>query len=155
MFTDRHIGGLFKHIGRYDLVIDDHFHTVISPIAIEWVKTFSRANTPALGGILLALTFRDIHSPELEQLVVKKLDEENFYKYLDLRETAALFLSLSKHQRYRTHSLFNKLQKVIYEQQNYYKHFPDIVAAIKEGLAAIENNSEKPLEISQAYKQIL
>jgi len=46
-------------------VIDEQFHTVIAPIAIEWIKTFTRAQAPALGGILLALTFRNISSPEL------------------------------------------------------------------------------------------
>ncbi len=70
-----HITALFKHIGFYDLVIDDHFNTVIAPIAIEWVKTFNREQAPTIGSILLAITARNINTPELEQLVVKKLDE--------------------------------------------------------------------------------
>ena len=53
-------------------------------------------------------------------MVVKKLDEENIYRYLDLEETAALYVTLSKHQRFVNHSLFNKIQKVIYEQKKYY-----------------------------------
>lgn len=83
-FTDFHIRYLFTHIAQHDLEIDEQFHTVIVPIAIEWVKTFTRAQAPALGGILLALTYRNISSPELQQLVAKKLDEEQIYRYLDL-----------------------------------------------------------------------
>ena len=64
-FTDFHIRCLFTHIAQYDLVIDEQFHTVIAPIAIEWVKTFTRAQAPTLGGILLSLTYRNISSPEL------------------------------------------------------------------------------------------
>jgi hypothetical protein len=32
-------------------------------VAVEWVKTFTRANAPTLVGILLALTYRNISSP--------------------------------------------------------------------------------------------
>lgn len=64
-FSDEHIGMVFKQIGRYDLVVDDHFHTVIAPIAVEWVKTFDRNNAHALQSILLCLTYRNISSPEL------------------------------------------------------------------------------------------
>jgi hypothetical protein len=72
---------------------------------------------------------------------VKKLDEEQIYRYLDLRETAALFLSLSKHKRYLNHSLFNKIQKVIYQQKAYYSNYPDLLEAIREGMAAVEEQS--------------
>jgi len=120
------------------------------------VKGFTRAQAPTLAGILLAITYRNIPTPELEQLVVKKLDEEQIYRYLDLHETVAVFLSLSKHQRYLNHSLFNKIQKVIYQQKAYYSHYPDLLDAIREGLAAVEQQSgQKPLEIQQAYKQIV
>jgi hypothetical protein len=54
--------------------VDDSFHTVIAPIAIEWIKNFNRDQAPTIGSILLALTFRNITSPELEELAVKKLD---------------------------------------------------------------------------------
>ena len=66
---------MFNQIAFYDLVVDDHFHTVIAPIAVEWVKTFTRDNAPALQSILLALVGRNISSPELEQAVLNKLDE--------------------------------------------------------------------------------
>lgn len=130
-FTDNHITALFKHIGYYDLPIDDNFHTVIAPIAVEWVKTFNREQAPTLGSILLALTFRNIPSPELEQLVVKKLDEDNIYRYLDLRETVALFVSLSKLPKYLNSSLFNKLQNVIYQQKAFYAQQPELLKAIR------------------------
>ena len=75
---------------------------------------------------------------------------------MDLRETVALFLSLSKHSRYLNTSLFNKLQNVIYQQKAFYSHHPDLLKAIQEGLDAVEANSkkEKPLEINAANKQI-
>ena len=148
---------LFKQIGRYDLPVDDHFHTVIAPIAVEMVRTFNREQAPTLASILLTLTYRGISSPELEQAVVKKLDEENIYKYVNLHETVALFLSLSKVPRFLNSSLFNKLQNVIYQQKAYYAHHPELLKAIREGLDAVEAQAkgEKPLEISAAYKQIV
>lgn len=75
---------------------------------------------------------------------------------MNLKETVALFLSLSKHSRYLNSSLFNKLQNVIYQQKAYYAHYPDLLKDIREGLDAVEANSkgEKPLEINAAYKQI-
>jgi hypothetical protein len=107
--------------------------------------------------MLLALTHRQIASPELEQLVVKKLDEDNIYRYVNLRETVALFVSMSKLPRYLNSSLFNKLQNVIYQQKAFYEHHPDLLKAIREGLDAVEAQAkgEKPLEISAAYKQIV
>ncbi len=148
---------LFKQIGRYDLPVDDHFQTVIAPIAVEMVRTFNREQAPTLASILLTLTYRGISSPELEQAVVKKLDDENIYKYVNLHETVALFLSLSKVPRFLNSSLFNKLQNVIYQQKAYYAHHPELLKAIREGLDAVEAQAkgEKPLEISAAYKQIV
>lgn len=68
----------------------------------------------------------------------------------------ALFLALSKHPRYLKHSLFNKLQKVIYQQKAYYAHHPKLLAAIREGMTAVEKElGEKPAEIPEAYKQIV
>lgn len=86
--------------------------------------------------------------------MVRKLDEENFYRYLDLKETVALFVALSKHKRFLSHSLFAKLQKVIYQQKAFYSAHPDLVEAIREGMAAVEASTDKPLEIQQAYKHL-
>lgn len=107
--------------------------------------------------MILALTVRNIDSPELEHQVVKKLDEENIYRYLDLKQTVKVFLALSKHKRFINHSLFVKLQKVIYEQKNYYSHFPELLRDIREGMAAVEQSAgenEEPIKIEEAYKQI-
>lgn len=75
---------------------------------------------------------------------------------MDLKETVAVFVSLSKHEKYLNSSLFNKIQNVIYQQKAFYSHHPDLLAAIREGLDAVEASSkgEKPLEINAAYKQI-
>jgi hypothetical protein len=51
---------------------------------VEWVKNLTRDQAPTLLSILLTLTARNISSPELEQAVVKKLDGENIYRYLNL-----------------------------------------------------------------------
>ena len=126
-------------------MVDDYFHTVIAPIAIEWVKTFTRANARALQSILLTLLYRDISSPELEQLVVKKLDEESIYRYLDYKGTVAVFVALSKHKRFHSSSLFNKIQKVIYQQKKYYSNHPDMLKAIKEGMETVEQIGDQPL----------
>ena len=134
LFTDHHITAVFNQIGKYDLVVDDHFHSVIAPIAVEWVKTFNRNHAPTLQSILLTLTHRNIESPELEQAVVSKLDEESIYRYLDLTGTVAIFLSLSKHKRFHKTSLFEKIQKVIYQQKKYYSQKPDLLKDIKEGM---------------------
>ena len=155
LFSEHHIAAIFNQIGKYNLVVDDSFHTVIAPIAIEWVKTFNRENAPALSSMLLTLTYRNITSPELESLVVKKLDEENIYRYLSLEQTVAAFVALSKHKRYLKHSLFLKLQKVIYQQKAYYSQHPELLKAIKEGMDAVEKGGEKPMQISEAYKQIV
>jgi hypothetical protein len=136
-------------------VVDDYFHTVIAPIAVEWVKTFTREQAPTLQSIILALAYRNISSPELEQAVVQKLDEQNIYRYLDLTGTVAVFLALSKHKRFHNSSLFAKLQKVIYQQKNYYSQKPELLRAIKQGMEAVEESGEKPLEIQQAYRQIV
>ena len=154
MFTDEHIATVYNHIGKYDLVVDDHFHTVIAPISIEWIKTFDRNNAGTLQSMLLTLLNRNISSPELEQAIVKKLDEENIYRYIDLRGTPAVFLEMAKHPRFHNTSLFKKVQEVIYQQKNYYSHFPEILKVIREGMEAVEQAGEKPLEIQQAYKQI-
>lgn len=120
------------------------------------MKTFNRENAPALNSILLTLAVRNIQSPELEKAVVAKLDVENIYKYLDLSQTVALFLALSKHSRFLKHSLFQKLQKVIYQQKAYYAHHPKLLDAIREGMEAVEQElGEKPAEIQAAYKQIV
>ena len=75
MFSDYQIRGVFNQIGRYNLVVDDYFHTVIAPIAVEWTKTFTRSNAPALASMIITLTYRNIVSPELEQAIVQKLDD--------------------------------------------------------------------------------
>jgi hypothetical protein len=129
---------------------------VIAPIAVEWVKTFSRENAPTLSSIILSLTYRNISSPDLEQVVLKKLDEENIFRYLDLTQTAVVFLSLSKHKRFIKHPLFTKLQKVIYEQKAYYSHHPKLLNAIRDGMDAVEKEvAEKPAEIQAAHRQIV
>ena len=135
-------------------MVDDYFHTVIAPISVEWVKTFNRNNAPALKSILIALLFRNINSPELEQAVVKKLDEENIYRYIDYSGTVGVFLALASHKRFHSSSLFKKIQKVIYQQKNYYSHRPELLKAIKEGMEKVEQIGEQPLEIQQAYKEI-
>ena len=42
----------------------------------------------------------------------------------------AVFLLLSKQKRFHNHSLFLKLQNVIYQQKNYYSNFPYLLKAI-------------------------
>jgi hypothetical protein len=73
-----------------------------------------------------------------------------------LRETVSLFLNLSKQPRFLNTSLFNKIQNVIYQQKAFYSNHPDLLAAIREGLDAVEANTkgQKSLEISAAYQQI-
>lgn len=147
LFTDDHVAGVFNQIGYYDLPVDDHFHTVIAPIAVEWVRTFNREQATALTSILLTLTLRNISAPELEKIVVKKLDEENIYRYVNLHQTVALFNQLSKVTRFLNSPLFIKLQNVIYQQKAFYAQHPDLLKAIHEGLDAVEaqTKGEKPL----------
>ena len=81
--------------------------------------------------MLLALTVRNIEAPELEQIIVQKLDEENIYRYVDLGMTAALFSALSQHKRFLNSSLLNKMQQVIYQQKNYYAAHPEMMQVIQ------------------------
>jgi hypothetical protein len=68
----------------------------------------------------------------------------------------AVFLALSKHPRFLKHSLFKKLQKVIYQQKAYYAHHPNLLKAIREGMESVEKElGEKPAEIQEAYRQIV
>ena len=122
---------MFKHIGRGGLPVDNHFHTVIAPISVEWARTFTREHAPTLSAMLLALTVRNIEAPELEQIIVQKLDEENIYRYVDLGMTAALFSALSQHKRFLNSSLLNKMQQVIYQQKNYYAAHPEMMQVIQ------------------------
>ena len=85
---------------------------------------------------------------------MKKLDEENIFKYLDYEGTVAVFLALSKHKRHHQSGLFTKIQKVIYQQKNYYSHHPNLLKAIREGMESVEQSGEQPLEIQQAYKEL-
>ena len=57
---------------------------------------------------------------------------------MDLRGTAAVFQSLAKHPRFHNTSLFKKIQGVIYQQKNYYSHFPELLQAIREGMESVE-----------------
>lgn len=127
LFTDWHIKYMYNHIGKFDLDIDDHFHTIIAPITLEYVQAFNRNNAAAITSILLTLSFRKISSDALWNACLKKLDEENIYRYCDLRETVGLFRNLAYHGGYIHHNAFKKIQKVIYQQKNYYLHYPELI----------------------------
>jgi hypothetical protein len=58
---------------------------------MEYVSQFTRANAPTLASIVIAILYRNIESRPLLTAALKKLDEENIYRYLNLEETAALF----------------------------------------------------------------
>ena len=144
---------MYQHIGGWGLPVDAHFHTVIAPISVEWARSFTREHAPTLVAMLLALAYRRIDAPELEQVVVAKLDEENIYRYANLGETAALYNALSQHPRFIGSSLLDKLQQVIYQQKNYYAAHPEMMQAIQEGVANVEAAGKK-LKIGEAHKQI-
>ena len=65
-----------------------------------------------------------VENEVLWEALLKKLDEENIYRYFTLPMTTDVLNALLDHPVYKDHSLTRKLITVIYQQKNYYLNYP-------------------------------
>ena len=85
---------------------------------------------------------------------MKKLDNENIYRYLNLEQTADLLNALVTNGTYIKHPLVSKLLNVVTMQAAYYSNFPHLMAMIRNTKKILEEKGEKTLQITEAYHQI-
>lgn len=93
-FLDLHVSALYEHIVTYKLEIDDTMYSIIVPITIEYVNAFTIQNAQSLGQIAICAAQLNIQSEKLWEVIFKKLDSENIYKYLNHTQVVLLLNAL-------------------------------------------------------------
>jgi uncharacterized membrane protein len=99
-------------------------HSVIIPITIEYVNSFTIQNGFSLGQIATSAARLNLKSEKLWEAILNKLDTQNIYKYLTLEQTVFLLHALVTEGTYINHSIVSKLSAVVAKQKAYYQHFP-------------------------------
>ena len=98
-------------------------YTTIIPISLEYINVFNREHSEALYEILMTALKMKIDNDALWGAMLKKLDEENIYRYFTLNKTAEALNALLDHPVYKDHSLTRKLITVVHQQKNYYLNY--------------------------------
>ena len=123
---------MYTHMAHWDIPVDDSFHAIMSPISQQYIKAFEMGNTIALGNIAISCARLKIDNEALWDAILNKLDGENLYRYLSLKNTLILLNAMVDHGQFMSHPLIGKLQNVIFQQKAYYTSFPHFRKAVKE-----------------------
>ena len=75
----------------------DKFYTILSPFSIEFVKQFNRDQATTMEQMLRTLVELNIYDKPLWDILIQKLDTENCYKYIPLKETGILLDTILSH----------------------------------------------------------
>lgn len=85
----------------------------------------------SLTNIAIATAQMKIDNPALWDCLFKKLDQEGLYRNMSLLHTWQLLDAMIDHGTYSSHPLVAKLQKVIYQQKNYFMSYPTLLKDLK------------------------
>ena len=96
-----------------------------------------------------------IENGALWEALLKKLDEENIYRYFTLNRTAYALNALLDHPVYKDHSLTRKLMTVVYQQKNYYLSSSATRQLVREIIEKSDRLTQKDPQLTEAYKQIV
>ena len=107
-------------------------NSVIIPITIEYINTFTIQNAQVLGSIAYCSARLNLDHDGLWSIILNKLDQGNIYRYLSLEQTLRLLNALAVQGKFFSHPLITKLSNVVAQQKNYYDNFPSFFTLIKE-----------------------
>lgn len=124
------MSALWEHIVVNKLEVDDTLNSIIVPITIEYVNSFTIQNGMSLGSIATCAALLNVQHDKFWESVFNKLDNQNIYKYLTLRQTVDLLNALVEQGIYINHPLIAKLSGVVAQQKSYYQAFPDMLSII-------------------------
>ena len=88
LVTDLHLRELYRKLRILNLTITDSFYSLIVPISLEYINVFDRNQSIVLLEMMLTYLKLNIESEELWNAMIKKLDEENIYRYIPHLELA-------------------------------------------------------------------
>ena len=86
--TDLHLRELYRKLRILNLTITDSFYSLIVPISLEYINVFDRNQSIVLLEMMLTYLKLNVESEELWNAMIKKLDEENIYRYIPHLELA-------------------------------------------------------------------
>lgn len=69
-------------------------YSIIVPITIEYLNVFTIQNAESLGQIAICSARLNLQHDKLWEVILKKLDTENIYKYLSHVQTIELLNAL-------------------------------------------------------------
>lgn len=69
-------------------------YSIIVPITIEYLNVFTIQNAESLGQIAICSARLNLQHDKLWEVILKKLDTENIYKYLNHVQTIELLNAL-------------------------------------------------------------
>lgn len=129
-------------------------YSIIVPITVEYVNVFTIQNAKSLGQIAICAARLNIQSEKLWEAILRKLDTENIYRYLDHVQVVNLLAALVDQGTFINHPLVAKLSGVVAQQKAYYQNFPDLLRLIKATNAALQAKSPQTLQIAETLKQV-
>ena len=88
LVTDLHLRELYRKLRILNLTITDSFYSLIVPISLEYINVFDRNQSIVLLEMMLTYLKLNVESEELWNAMIKKLDEENIYRYIPHLELA-------------------------------------------------------------------
>ena len=80
--TDLHLRDLYRRLRIVDLSITDSFYSLIVPISLEYINVFDRNQSIVLLEMMMTYLKLNVESEALWNAMIKKLDEENIYRYI-------------------------------------------------------------------------
>ena len=72
--TDFHIGLMYQHLRNYDLTLDDSLYSIIIPISLEYINSFTRDQSMVLYEMAITGLDMNIESEAFWSGMFKKLD---------------------------------------------------------------------------------
>ena len=144
-FIDLHVGALYEHILNYKLELDDTMYSIIVPITIEYLNVFTIQNAESLGQIAICSAKLNLQHDKLWEVILRKLDTENIYTYLNHVQTIQLLNALVEQGTYISHPIVAKLSAVVAQQKAHYQHFPELIKLINKTNAILKEKSPKVL----------
>lgn len=120
-------------------------YSIIVPITIEYVNVFTIQNAQSLGQIAICAAKLDLQSEKLWEAILRKLDSENIYRYLNHTQVVLLLNALVEQGTFINHPLVAKLSGVVAQQKAYYVNFPELMSLIRKTTQIIQEKGPKTL----------
>ncbi len=120
-------------------------YSIIIPITIEYVNVYTIQNAQSLGQIAICAAKLNLQSEKLWEAILRKLDAENIYRYLNHTQVALLLNALVEQGTYINHPLVAKLSGVVTQQKAYYQNFPELLALIRKTTQILQEKAPKAL----------